>query len=142
MTPTESEVRVLLDRRSQAIRNRDIDGLMSLFAPDVVYFDMVPGLQHIGSVALRERFLGMFEGFRGPIGQELRDVNISVDGDLAIAFSLVRASGTRSNGVDVDYWVRATSGCRRSGDEWLIAHEHISVPIDFASGRAALDLVP
>lgn len=25
----------------QAIRNKDIDGLISLFAPDVVYFDMV-----------------------------------------------------------------------------------------------------
>jgi len=25
---------------------------------------------------------------------------------------------------------------------WLIAHEHVSVPADLASGRAALDLKP
>lgn len=83
----------------------------------------------------------MFEGFQSPIEQELRDVNVSVEGDLAIAFALVRASGTRSNGIEVDYWVRATSCCQRSSAGWLITHEHISVPVDFASGTAALDLV-
>jgi ketosteroid isomerase-like protein len=44
--------------------------------------------------------------------------------------------------MDVDYWVRATSSCRRSSDGWLITHEHISVPVDLASGTAALNLVP
>jgi len=142
MNSTESKIRALLDRRSEAIRNKDIDRLISLFSPDVVDFDMVPGLQHNGSAALRERFLGMFEEFQSSIGQELRDVNISADGDLAIAYSLIRASGTRSNGVEVDYWVRGTSSCERSANGWLITHEHISVPVDLARGTAALDLVP
>jgi ketosteroid isomerase-like protein len=55
---------------------------------------------------------------------------------------LIRASSTLKGGREVDYWVRATNGCRRSDDGWVITHEHVSLPVDVASGRAAMDLVP
>ena len=48
MTLTEYEVRALLDRRSEAIWARDIDGLISCYSPDIVYFDIVPPLQYVG----------------------------------------------------------------------------------------------
>jgi ketosteroid isomerase-like protein len=50
---SRSEIRALLDSRSEAVRIKDIDRLMSLYSPDVVYFDVVPGLQFTGSRALR-----------------------------------------------------------------------------------------
>jgi ketosteroid isomerase-like protein len=53
MTSTESEVRALVDRWSEAIRIKDIDRLMALYAPDLVYFDVVPPLHYSGSTALR-----------------------------------------------------------------------------------------
>jgi ketosteroid isomerase-like protein len=53
MTSTESEVRTLVDRWSEAIRIRDIDRLMALYAPDLVYFDVVSPLHYSGSTALR-----------------------------------------------------------------------------------------
>jgi len=55
---------------------------------------------------------------------------------------LIRASGTPKNGQEVGFWVRATDGCRRSNDEWLITHEHISLPVDPMSRSAAMDLSP
>jgi ketosteroid isomerase-like protein len=139
---TQSEVRALLDSRSEAIRTKDIDRLISFYSPDIVYFDLVPGLQYTGSAALRGRFLQMFDGFEGSIGQEIGDLNILASGDLAVAFMLIRAGGTRKNRHEVGYWVRATTCCQRSNHRWLITHEHISLPIDFESGSAAMDLVP
>jgi ketosteroid isomerase-like protein len=39
--------------------------------------------------------------------------------------------------------VRATIGCRKVGNTWLITHEHASVPFYMdGSDRAALDLKP
>jgi ketosteroid isomerase-like protein len=32
--------------------------------------------------------------------------------------------------------VRVTAGYRKIGGNWLIAQEHISVPVDFATGKA------
>ena len=55
---------------------KDIERLMSLYSPDIVYFDLVPPLRYVGSAALRRRFLDWFEGFEGPIGQEISDLNV------------------------------------------------------------------
>jgi ketosteroid isomerase-like protein len=39
---SEYEVGALLETRVEACRARDIDRLMSLYSPDIVYFDVVP----------------------------------------------------------------------------------------------------
>ena len=142
MAPTQSEVRSLLDRRSEAVRDKDIDRLMSFYSPDIVYFDVVPGLRYTGSAALRQRFLAWFDGFRGSIRQDIGELTIQASGDLAVAFMLIRAGGTLKNGREVGYWVRVTSCHQRSDRGWLVTHEHVSVPVDFESGSAATDLVP
>jgi ketosteroid isomerase-like protein len=141
MASTQSEIRALLDSRSEAVRIKDIDRLMSFYSPDIVYFDVVPGLQYTGSAALRPRFLEWFDGFKS-FNQEIRDLNILASGDIAVAYMLVRASVTLKNGREVGYWVRTTSCCQRSNHSWLVTHEHVSLPVDFESGSAAMDLVP
>jgi ketosteroid isomerase-like protein len=142
MPSTESEVRALFDRQAEAMRTKNIDRLMSLYAPDIIYFDVVPPLRYVGSAALRGRFLRWFDGWQGPIGMEIRDLSILASGDIAVACWLSRASGTLKDGREAGSWVRATSCCRRSNHGWLITHEHISLPVDLESGRAAMDLVP
>jgi uncharacterized protein (TIGR02246 family) len=139
---TESEVRALLDRWSDAIRAKDIERLMALYAPDIVYFDVVPPLHYTGSAALRRNFLRWFDAWQSEIGQEIRDLTVAASGEIAVAHLLIRASGTLKNGHEVGYWVRATVCCQRADQRWVITHEHISLPVDVASGRAATDLVP
>jgi ketosteroid isomerase-like protein len=115
---------------------------MSLYSPDIIHFDLAPGLQYTGSAAVRRNFLRWFDGWKSSIGQEIRGLNILVSGDIAAAYMLIGASGTLKNGREVGYWVRATVCCQRSDHRWLITHEHISLPVDFESGSAAMDLVP
>jgi ketosteroid isomerase-like protein len=142
MGSTESEVRALFDSQFDAIRAKDLDRLMAVYSADIVYFDVVPPLQYAGSAALRGRFSQWFAGYQGPIGMEMRDLNILTSGEIAVAHWLSRASGMLTNGREVGSWVRATSCCQRSNHRWLITHEHISLPVDFATGRAAADLLP
>jgi uncharacterized protein (TIGR02246 family) len=142
MPSTESEIRALLDLRSEAMRAKDLERLMSLYSPDVIYFDVVPPLQYVGSAALRARFSQWFDGFEGPIGQELHDVNIAVSGDTAVASMLIRSVVTPNKGLEVERWLRTTDGCRRSNNTWLITHEHVSLPVDLVSGTIATNLTP
>jgi ketosteroid isomerase-like protein len=142
MASTQSEIKALLDGRSEAIWIKDIDRLMSFYSPDIVYFDLVPGLRYTGSAELRGRFLEWFGVYEGSIGQEIRDLNTLASRDIAVAFMLIQASGTLKNGHEVGFWVRATSCCQRSDQGWLITHEHVSLPVNVESGSAALDLVP
>jgi len=142
MGATESEVKALFDGRSEAFRARDIDRVMSLYASDIVYFDLVPPLRYSGSAALRARFLDWFGRWKSAIGQELRDLDIVASGDVAAAHMLIRTSGTLKDGRQVGYWVRTSNVCRRSNQRWLITHEHVSLPVDMKTGRGVMDLQP
>ena len=142
MPSTQSEVRSLLEDQSEAMRIKDLDRLMSLYSPDVVYFDVVPPLQFVGATALRGRFSQWFDGYKGAIGMDVRDLSISTAGEIAVAHWLSRASGALKNGREVGSWVRATSCWQWSHRGWLITHEHISLPADVKTGSALMDLVP
>ena len=84
-----------------------------------------------------------FPTFQGPIGYEVHEFSIAAGGDVAFCRRLNRIRGTRTNGEKTDVWVRATIGCRRVDDTWLIRHEHDSVPFYMdASDGAAIDLRP
>jgi ketosteroid isomerase-like protein len=142
MDAAEPELRALFDRRSKAMRQKDIEQVMALYSPDVVYFDLVPPLRYTGAAALRDRFLDWFGRWSSDIGQELRDLHISASGHVAAAFMLIRTSGTLHTGEKIGYWVRVSNSCRRSDREWLITHEHVSLPVDMKSRSAVTDLVP
>jgi ketosteroid isomerase-like protein len=142
MDATEPEVSALFDARTDAMRRKDIDQLMSLYTPDVVYFDIVPPLRYAGSATLRERFTQWFEGWDGPIGMEVHDLVVLAGSDVAAAHMLIRASGTRTSGRQVDYWVRTSNSCRRSNSGWLMSHEHVSLPVDLERGTVVIDLEP
>jgi uncharacterized protein (TIGR02246 family) len=142
MVSTRSEVSALLDSELEAMRTKDLDRLMALYSPDIVYFDVVPPLRYASSAALRGRFSEWFAGFEGSIDMEVRDVTMLASGDVAVAHWLSRAGGTLKNGRRVGSWVRVTNCCERSDHGWLITHEHVSLPVDLVNGNPAMDLVP
>lgn len=138
----EAQIRALIDDQAKAIRAKDISGSVANYAPDVLLFDVVNPLQYLGSEAVRKRLTEWFASFRGPIGYELRDLSIATGDDGAFSHSLNRVSATTTAGKKLDMWWRATVCYRRIDGEWMITHEHASVPFDVASGRASLDLKP
>lgn len=142
MASTNPDISAFLERRSEAIRAKDIDRLMSCYAADVVYFDIVPPLRYVGHVALRARFLDWFGRYESAIGQDIDELRISASADVAVASMLIRSGGMLKNGTEVGFWVRASTCCRRMEHGWAIVHEHVSLPVDLESRCAVMDLVP
>ena len=138
----ESEIRLRIEKLVEAIRAMDLEGVMSSFTPDVVSFDIEPPLQHVGAAAKRKNWANAFSAYERPLGYEIRDLTIVVGDDVAVGHSFNRISGTLKNGKRNDVWVRWTGCLRKIDGQWLIAHDHVSVPLDFASGRALLNLEP
>jgi ketosteroid isomerase-like protein len=129
MATNQSEVRALLDSRVEACRAKDIDRLMALYAPDIVYFDVVPPRQFTGTDAVRRNFKRWFDEYEGPIGLETHDLQIATSGDVAFAHMLHVDSGTRKNGFSDAVWLRSTVCLQRLNQGWSITHEHISMPV-------------
>jgi ketosteroid isomerase-like protein len=142
MVTTESTIASLLDDRSRAIHDKDIDRLLAFYSDDVVYFDVVPPLQYVGAAALRGRFLDWFARWKGAIGQKIEELHVTASADVAVAHMLIRAGGTLVDGGEVGYWVRSTSSFRLRESRWLITHEHVSLPANLKSGTVVTDLAP
>lgn len=141
-TTDEAQIRSLLDEWVNALWVKDIEKIMLLYSPDVVTFDVVPPLQYVGTQAYENSFRRMFESFQGPIAFETRDLSVEVGTDLAFTHSLVRTTGTITSGQDIDRWLRRTVCFRKVSGKWLVAHEHVSLPVDPESGTAVQDLQP
>ena len=138
----DAAIRELIDGFVKAIRTKDINGVMSVFAPEVVSFDLGPPLQHGGGETFMKRWQELFESYQSPIDYEVRDLSVTAGDDVAFSHSLNRIGGTMKNGQKSDRWLRWTAGYRKSNGKWLIVHEQVSVPVDMRNGKAALDLRP
>jgi uncharacterized protein (TIGR02246 family) len=142
-TGDEAQIRAIIEDYNEGLKNRDADRCVANYADDVLQFDLAPPLEHRGKENARKNLSEWFKTFSGPIGVETGGLKISAGADTAFAHILNHISGTSTNGQKNDHWVRVTIGFQKTGGEWLVTHEHVSVPFYMdGSFRAALDLKP
>ena len=141
-TIEEADIRRRMESWCEAIRAMDLDGVTSHYARDIASFDVGPPLRHAGAQAKRNNWVGVFAMFQPPLDYEIRDLTITVGDDVAFGHSLNRISGTSKDGKKNDVWVRFTACFRKIDGDWLIVHDHVSVPLDPATGRALMNLEP
>jgi ketosteroid isomerase-like protein len=140
-TQDEVDIRERVDTLVQAVRTMDLDGIKTMFAPNLVSFDIEPPLRHLGAEAKWNNWIKVFTVYQA-VDYEIRDLTVQVSGDLAVAYAVNHISGTLQSGDKTDYWVRWTAVFRKIDGTWLITHDQVSVPTDFATGRSKLDLQP
>ena len=138
----EAAIQRLIDDGIRSLRDKNIEGVMSLYAQEVVSFDIVPPLRYVGADAFRNVWEEVFSSFQGPIGYEIHDPTITVGDDVAFTHSLNRISGTLNTGQKTNLWLRWTACFRKINGKWLIVHHQVSVPVDLENGKAALSLKP
>src|SRR4051812_22289816 len=117
----EVDIRRRMDNGVKAIRAFDLEGVMAHYAPDVVSFDIVPPLRHVGAEAKRKNWLDVFATYQPPLGYEIPDLTVAVGDDVAFGYSLNRVSGMLRNGQRSDFWLRWTVCLRKIDGAWLIA---------------------
>jgi len=138
----EAQIRECIHSWTRALHDRDVAGVMAHYTPDVLAFDLAPPLQHTAA-QYRHGYEEWFKTWAGPIQCEVRDLEVTVGGDVAFAHSLNHLSGPRIGGEPTDVWVRATVCFEKVNGRWLASHEHLSVPFYMdGSVRAAVDLKP
>ena len=138
----EAAIKRVIEGFVEALRAKDLDGVMSMCAPELVSFDIAPPLQYVGADAMRKRWEEVFSSFPGPMGYEIADLDITVGDDVAFTHSFNRSSVTLPTGQKIGFWVRWTACWRKIGGKWLIVHTQVSVPVDLETGRALLSLKP
>lgn len=142
---TDTQIRDLMDDYTAALKKGDADWFVSHRTPDIALFSLAPPLKQPTEDALSvDGLRAWFSTFDGPVDFEIRDLEVTESGDLAIAHGLTRMTAT-PQGSDESFtlWFRTTWAFRNTNGQWLISHEHESTPFYMdGSFTAAMDLEP
>ena len=138
----EAAVQQRIEDWANAVRAKDVEAVLSLYAANIVSFDLDPPLRYAGADNKRRAWREFFALHTGPIAYELREVNVTTRGELAFVHSLNHVSGKLASGATSDLWLRWTACFQRIDGIWLVLHDHVSVPANLANGQAAVNLRP
>ncbi|MCE5186536.1 MAG: nuclear transport factor 2 family protein [Planctomycetaceae bacterium] len=138
----EAQIRRLCQALQTAVQSRDLDGLMACYDRDVVVFDMIAPLQYNGIEAYRGNWQSGFNCMSEAVEFEIRDLHVTAGDEIAFCHALNHLGGMDNRSEPFDNWVRWTAGLHKRDGRWLIAHEHVSIPIDMQTGRGLGDLKP
>jgi hypothetical protein len=97
LSTDEANIRQRINRWVEALCTMDLEGVMSLYAPDIVSFDLVPPLRHVGAKAKEKNWANAFAMFQRPLDYEIRDLTLTLGDD--VAFGLARYFG-----FSPEYW--------------------------------------
>jgi len=138
-TQDEAQIQQLIADQQRAICTKDVDQIMTRYAAEAIVFDVKPPFQTKGQEAVRHTWEACLPYFPDSFEIETRDLNITANDDLAAAHWLFRFIGTVDHPA-MQTWMRVTAVCRKNGGNWKILHEHISVPFDPETSKAAFTL--
>jgi ketosteroid isomerase-like protein len=130
-------IRALEERFAAAVSAGDVDGIMKNYIPDQTLhvFDVVSRKEYYGADAYRADWVDYFTHYKGAPKMIVSDLEITADENIAFSHSLMTSKGTDIQGKPVDRTVRVSAGYRKINGKWLIVHEHISVPVNFMTGK-------
>jgi uncharacterized protein (TIGR02246 family) len=137
----QADIKALEDRFVAAFDAKDVNAVMACYIPDesLIVFDATPPRQYTGATAYKKDFTDFFAAFPTPIHMTLTDLDITVGGDIAYSHSIQRTEATDKKGKKMFLTVRVTDGYKRVNGQWLISHEHVSVPVDIDKMKPDLD---
>ncbi len=106
---------------------------------EITVFDMGgPSREYAGQKAVRADFEKAFAGIKN-VKVQFIELKVVADGKLALARSVQRYTATGPDGKPIDITFRQTDFLHKVNGQWKILHQHISVPVDMATGKAIMD---
>jgi ketosteroid isomerase-like protein len=132
-TIDEIAIRDLVENWARAVRARNLNGILANHSPDILMFDVPPPVQSKGIEAYKKTWDLFFSWSRDFGVFDIIEINITAGNDVAFVTALMRCAGVEANGDKIELEFRLTIGLRKIGDQWIVMHEHHSIPASDAS---------
>ncbi|HEX4507339.1 MAG TPA: SgcJ/EcaC family oxidoreductase [Alphaproteobacteria bacterium] len=124
----ETAIRGLIEAWAAAVRRRDHDGVLARHAPDMLMFDVPGPFQSQGIEAYRKTWDVFFGWMSGPPKFEFSNIRITAGADVAFVTAHGHCYGPDDHGKPADLDFRLTMGLRKIDGQWIVEHEHHSIP--------------
>jgi len=135
--PSDKALIDALEKRFAAGFNaKDVNAIMAVYAKEGLFvFDVTPPREHVGWDDYKKDWQDFLGSVKGPVKFEISDFDVAIVGPVAYGHSV---QSIHTSGPDQDLVVRVTDVYRKSGGRWRIVQEHVSVPVDLATGKGDL----
>jgi uncharacterized protein (TIGR02246 family) len=124
----ETAIRELVERWASAVRARDFDGILANHTADMLMFDVPPPLASKGIEAYRKTWDLFFSWADEPVVFDIKEMDVTAGNDVAFVTALMRCAGTEKSGERLKLDFRLTIGLQKIGGQWMVLHEHHSIP--------------
>ncbi len=129
VTNDEVAIRDIVELWASAVRRRDFEGILRSHSPDMLMFDLPPPLQSQGIDAYKKTWDLFFSAWASDsVAFDISEMSITAGSDVAFVTALMRCAGTEATGDDIEIDFRLTIGLRKIDNQWMITHEHHSIP--------------
>jgi len=123
----ESQIRLLIENWALAVRNKDMDGILAHHSADMVMYDVPPPFQSVGIEAYRNTW-DIFFKYTEPGVFDIRELHIIADDQVAFCYATMKCSDKSDNDEFVELPFRLTIGLKKMNGQWVVVHEHHSIP--------------
>ena len=127
-TTDETAIRELVENWARAVRVKNLNGILANHSPDILMFDVPPPVQSKGIEAYKNTWDPFFSWSRDFGVFDFTEMNITAGNDVAFVAALMRCAGAEANGNKIELEFRLTIGLRKIGGQWIVMHEHHSIP--------------
>lgn len=138
----DQEIRALHDAWFAAASAKDLDASMRPISAEIVSYEHSAPLQFTKVEEIREECRRGFTQASDDFTWTVPDLQVVVRDDLAVAWGLNRMASRHPDGSEDVTWSRGTRVFRYIDGSWKMVHQHVSFPLDAATGMAATDLEP
>jgi ketosteroid isomerase-like protein len=137
---SKAAIEARVENYRKAFEARDVNAIMANYAPgtELFVFDAVPPREYPSWEAYKKDWESLFALFPGPIKDAISEQHITVVGPVAYSHRIEDTHFTTKDGSQKELVVRVTDVFRKMGGKWLIVQEHVSFPVNPATGQADL----
>ena len=128
ISPDEIIIRNQIETWAAAVRSRDMTGILKNHAADMVMFDVPPPLHLRGIGAYEASWPQFYDASPKPIRFDIIEMQITAGSDVAFVVALMRCAIIEGGNADLDF--RLAVGLRKINGQWIVAHEHHSIPAE------------
>jgi len=135
----EQQIRALIEAWAAAAHDGDLDTVLADHSADIVMFDVPPPNQGVrGIAAYRDTWPPFFQWQASGAVFEIESLDVTAGADVAFAYALLRCGTPADLARQPEQRLRLTVGLRKTGDRWIVVHEHHSFPdpTDSSAGAA------
>jgi len=127
-TQDEDAIRELVENWANAVRRKDLRAILLNHSANMLMFDVPPPLASKGIEAYKKTWDLFFSWARDPVVFDISEIDITAGDDVAFVTALMRCAGTETNGQAIELDFRLTIGLRKIDSQWIVVHEHHSIP--------------